>query len=132
MVPEEKLQGIEVRGARRQNNKSTVSPHRGLCSMEVVTHHESKKGAGAPSRVNHKFWCAMAAILPTATPEEVGNLHTFRFLQPYHHSFVWLLPSSASRPPDDYYHRYFHRLNVVFDHMFYADLSTPGCLLSFI
>ncbi|GFX30092.1 uncharacterized protein TNCV_2618031 [Trichonephila clavipes] len=43
VAPEEEIQGIEVRGAWKPSDRTTVSnPSPGICSMEVVTHHNRK------------------------------------------------------------------------------------------
>ncbi|GFS52958.1 hypothetical protein TNCV_331011 [Trichonephila clavipes] len=76
VAPEEKYQRIGVRGSWRLSNRSSASNPLtpGKRSMKVISHH------------NRKMCCCTTAqwpVLPAANTVEMGNLHTFRLLQPY-------------------------------------------------
>ncbi|GFT73572.1 hypothetical protein TNCV_4021721 [Trichonephila clavipes] len=60
-----------------------------------------------------------------------------RFLQAYHGAadpLIHLAPPHhlAHRPLEGYPYRDFHRLNVVYDFLFYGELSPPCCQLSYL
>ncbi|GFS90642.1 hypothetical protein TNCV_4098301 [Trichonephila clavipes] len=68
--------------------------------MEVVMYRNKKKCAGASSRMNHTFLCAVTDTPPAATPEKLGKLHACRFFNSTMAlqvpASVWSHPSSGS------------------------------------
>ncbi|GFW82433.1 hypothetical protein TNCV_3819131 [Trichonephila clavipes] len=134
VAPKEEIQGIEIRELWRPRNKfDTSNPPPEICSMEVVTHHNRKmcwgtimNETGVLGR-SDRYFCSNSGRsgkfaymqVSSTQPRRSKSLHFFDHF-----------PRMAYRPPDGYYYRNFHRLNVVSNSMFYRDLSPPCCLLS--
>ncbi|GFW30949.1 hypothetical protein TNCV_2940491 [Trichonephila clavipes] len=124
------IQRIEVWETRRSRNRSTASnPRPRMSNMEVITHGNRKKCAGAPSCMKHTLWCSMVGTL-------CGNCGKTccwkaRYFAPLR-SLGSICISSHSfghfsrldyRPPDGYDCLEFYRLYVVCDPMSYGGWS---------
>ncbi|GFU04103.1 uncharacterized protein TNCV_862611 [Trichonephila clavipes] len=99
---------IEFRGTWRPRNKSPeCNPPAGVPRVEVVSKCVLSKNVLVHHRARTTHSGAHWVVLLVATPRKMGNLHTCRFLQPYHDAsnlliclttpFVWLivLPTAA-------------------------------------
>ncbi|GFT19783.1 hypothetical protein TNCV_4992471 [Trichonephila clavipes] len=74
---------------------STSNPTPGICSMEMVTHHNKKMGWRTIAYVTLTYDNLLTAFI---LPRQVENLHPCRLLQPYHGAPNHCIPLAHRHP----------------------------------
>ncbi|GFW21390.1 hypothetical protein TNCV_1532151 [Trichonephila clavipes] len=128
------MQGIEIRGAGKLNNRFTAYNPSPECVAWRWFCTAVEKCAGAPSCMNHTFWYVVVGI----PRSNCGRSGKFAYVQvsstlPRRSKSLQLFgnsPRLAHPPPYGYYYRDFRRLIVVCDLVFYNNWSPSCCLQS--